>query len=1185
MKKTILFLSLLFLFLSSCRAKEEITTNLNPNETFSSNTLTGQLCDSKFWGPWIRMDKIENWYIADRNIYITDTSYRIVSVSGTPQDTIVIPGKTLSLVSDNMLKVTDGGSIYYLFKNGKRENAFTATIKEATRALTLGNLASIQVVVVNTKNPSDTRTLTTDTSGVLSVSDAIPGDIYKLKMSGKADAEVKAPLESGQSAGTVVTSPVHSFKASVELPSEQPFVFADGKAYNLTIVITNTGSEDSPAPTVSLTSDPSSGVMLSGTTSNISLQTIEPGKSRKIAVSVYHNGITEGSKDASITVSLVEPGQTALTWEDSVSVRLYQTPLTFNFQATSALYGVILFPSNKAVHFSTQMNSFSIPHHDTGLRLAFSGASADTEGKYTVGLNHAVDSNYTTTDTTSSSYINPYSYEPNDKESEAKNILINSSLNSYLLKNDIDIYQVVSTVLPVPTGLQASNGTSSSSIELSWTASLNAQKYYIYSSTTQNGYFTLIGTVDAPSVSYSHSLPAGNTRYYKIQAYNSEKGFSEYTSAVQGASEHLYSFIKMIKSEGVKEGQLKQTLGITLDADGNIYVIDGINKRIEKFSPSGIHIIGWGKYYYNSSLTVDFTQPTDVATDTNKNVYVVDRTANYIMKFTPKTGDYCDSGSYEIDNTGYCSSGYFGGGTSLTKPENGKFINPYGITIYKEKIYVVDTGNKRIQRLSLDGNFEAWLGKYDGVPAGWHTIDEQPSTNTLDDGQLNHPKKVAFDSNDNIYIVDSWNSRVQKYSFSGTPLGWWGNSTDMGDGWHPSGTTNSVSQTTGDRGFSIPVGIAIYENYMYITDESDHKIRKIKTDGTNDYSSIGGNTALLKSPQGITFDTNGYFYVSNNSGVVNTTTYNTSIEKFARDDFGSGLDTCLKDTIARNLPNQGDFTNPTGILVDNNFIYVASSEQNKIIKFDLSGNYILDWGGTGSDKGKFNFSNIGGGKMFFDQNNNLYILDSSNNRIQKFDKDGNYIGKWGEMGIFFGIRHMAIDTNEYVYVLDVNSAYMPGMGGYLFNIKKFDKYGNLKLTFNGTYGTNPGEFTSVSTIAVDDSGNIYLSGYLNTTSKIQKYNSSFQYQTSFGDIGTADGQFYEISDMLIKDKFLYLAEWQPTGNRRIQKFSINSSSIGIFVSKIQGNYFTSPYGITIDSNGKIYVTDKEKNNIQIFEKQ
>ena len=78
------------------------------------------------------------------------------------------------------------------------------------------------------------------------------------------------------------------------------------------------------------------------------------------------------------------------------------------------------------------------------------------------------------------------------------------------------------------------------------------------------------------------------------------------------------------------------------------------------------------------------------------------------------------------------------------------------------------------------------------------------------------------------------------------------------------------------------------------------------------------------------------------------------------------------------------FSNPYGITADQaGNIYVVDTNNNRIQKFDSDGNFINTWGNSGYAKGQFNRP-FG---IAADQAGNIYVADTNNNRIQKFGKD------------------------------------------------------------------------------------------------------------------------------------------------------------------------------------------------------
>src|SRR6185295_1908189 len=101
-------------------------------------------------------------------------------------------------------------------------------------------------------------------------------------------------------------------------------------------------------------------------------------------------------------------------------------------------------------------------------------------------------------------------------------------------------------------------------------------------------------------------------------------------------------------------------------------------------------------------------------------------------------------------------------------------------------------------------------------------------------------------------------------------------------------------------------------------------------------------------------------------------------------------------------------------------LYVSDSGNNRIQKFDPSGVFISKFGTFGSGNGQFSHQY----GVAVAPTGNLYVADTSNNRIQKFDANGTFITKWGSGpgpgadGTFNNPTGVAVDFAGNVYVAD-----------------------------------------------------------------------------------------------------------------------------------------------------------------------
>jgi len=136
--------------------------------------------------------------------------------------------------------------------------------------------------------------------------------------------------------------------------------------------------------------------------------------------------------------------------------------------------------------------------------------------------------------------------------------------------------------------------------------------------------------------------------------------------------------------------------------------------------------------------------------------------------------------------------------------------------------------------------------------------------------------------------------------------------------------------------------------------------------------------------------------------------------------------------------------------------------------------FLTAWGSYGSGDGQF-FYPFG---VAVDSAGNVYVADSYNYRIQKFDAGGTYLAKWGSYGAgegqFSGPWDVAVDSAGNVYVADTGND----------RIQKFDAGGTFLAQW-GSYGEGEGQFSYPSGLAVDGAGNVYVADSWNH--RIQKF--------------------------------------------------------------------------------------------------
>ena len=281
-----------------------------------------------------------------------------------------------------------------------------------------------------------------------------------------------------------------------------------------------------------------------------------------------------------------------------------------------------------------------------------------------------------------------------------------------------------------------------------------------------------------------------------------------------------------------------------------------------------------------------------------------------------------------------------------------------------------------------------------------------------------------------------------------------------------------------------------------------------------------------------------------------TVTYQPKIGKWSVDD---GVQ--IGD-FARN-----EFTWPTALATDSDGYLYCCDEYGSFVavfgpdgpyyeipQYDPAGEALRKWGEKGSEPGQLDRPS----GMEFDSGDNLYIVDSGNNRVQKFTKDGRLLDAWGCYGVTEGRLDrpwgITLDAEGYVYVADWGNS----------RVQKFSSDGRFVMS----YGASPDDGDALrhpSDVAVDGDGDVYVADWGNKRVCI--------FEPDGGVIGSIYGDATEF--------------FGPV-KEAIEASPIYSKAYSRTDDLTQMGRFDRPVSIEVDDQDRLFVVDSRRGRVQIY---
>lgn len=264
---------------------------------------------------------------------------------------------------------------------------------------------------------------------------------------------------------------------------------------------------------------------------------------------------------------------------------------------------------------------------------------------------------------------------------------------------------------------------------------------------------------------------------------------------------------------------------------------------------------------------------------------------------------------------------------------------------------------------------------------------------------------------------------------------------------------------------------------------------------------------------------------------------------------------------------------PSGLeysVVDDTVV-VADTGNNTIEKYDpATGAVVWSVGGYGTTNGKF----IDPRDVGIDAAGNIYVADTVNVRIQKLDKNGNWLATWkgpagdtvgAPIGITVSTVPSATGPVDRVFIADGQ--------------KKKVRVWNTALTQQVMTAVSNGNctFSNIRDVDADSSGNIYIANYV--LNNILKLDADGTCITKWGSKGSASGQFknpYGVRVLTDPEDGVQRVYVADSNNNRIQVFSKNGDFVdkfGTFGVPGDAGTFTALRRVAVAPNGDLYGAD------------
>jgi predicted membrane-bound mannosyltransferase/DNA-binding beta-propeller fold protein YncE len=280
--------------------------------------------------------------------------------------------------------------------------------------------------------------------------------------------------------------------------------------------------------------------------------------------------------------------------------------------------------------------------------------------------------------------------------------------------------------------------------------------------------------------------------------------------------------------------------------------------------------------------------------------------------------------------------------------EPGQLKRPRGIALAQDNsLYVADTENHRIQHFSSDGVLLNTWGSFAA------STDSQPAP----PGFFNEPWGIAVGPDGSVYVADTWNHRIQKFTANGEFIITWG---------------FGISQTDDPFGFYGPRSVAVdAQGRVFVTDTGNKRV--VVFDSQGQFLTKFGQSGLapgeFEEPVGLAIDSQGALYVAD--------TWNQRIQVFIPASDGTFTPLIQWDIVGW---YSNSIDNKPFLAVDPlGNVFVADPEGYRILQFNQQGEFVRFWGDYSTGLDGFDLPTALAANQ-----EGVWVSDTNNNRLLHF---------------------------------------------------------------------------------------------------------------------------------------------------------------------------------------------------------